>query len=186
MEANVVKLAGIQCCGLKNLAIITAYLAFASPWQLLLAQTTPQTTPGGQFDGTYVPDRTRGSGGGLLAKTPPCRPTQADVFGQGLTVTNSVGTFLVGVQPQTFVINGKSYASPKIKPAKASGRVDSTGHLTISQGKIKVEGRFDGPANGGSRSQGPLGPEGICGALPDTSTRRLRSSHWRAEYRSVP
>src|ERR1039458_8333123 len=47
-----------------------------------------------------------------------------------------------------------------------------------------VECRVQAPEDQGP--EGPLGPEGICGALPDTSTRRLRSSHWRAEYRSVP
>src|ERR1017187_3739650 len=97
------KLGGTQSCGFKNLARIAAYLALALPCQLLLAQTTPAMAPGGPFDGKYVPDHTHGHGGGLLAKTPPCRPAQSGESRQSLTVTNSVGTFLVGDQPKTFI-----------------------------------------------------------------------------------
>ena len=120
-----------------TLAGVIVCLAFI----LFLRTSSPKivsaTEPPGAFDGTYVPDASRNSGAGL-STVPPCLRTESGVAGQGLTVADSVGTFLVGIQPE---------GALKIKPSKVSGKVDSTGNLDISKGMIRVAGKFDGPAN---------------------------------------
>ena len=141
------------------LAFVIGGLILGSHSQLF-SQTSPASHSQDSYDGTYVPDRTRNSGAAELAKTPPCLATEAAAFGQGLTVAKSVGTFLVGVQPQ---------GAPKIKPTKASGKVDATGSLAISQGMISLKGKFDGPANGELGHQNTFSAELTLRINRDTS-----------------
>jgi hypothetical protein len=137
LKVSEMKLSNIRYFQVKTLARVMGCLVLISPCQL-----APQTATGagapGPYDGTYVPDTSRNSGSPTMV-TKPCLPSESVAFGQGLTVDKSIGKFLVGVQPQ---------GAPKIKPDRASGKVDAAGNLAISQGMVRVNGRFDGPASG--------------------------------------